>query len=264
MSEIIKLVSKDNTQLVVEIEGNGPPLVLLHGITENRSAWDPFVPELRSDFKVIRLDFRGHGESDSVDSASIFDLVGDVIYVVGELDLVEPAFVGHSLGGFVATIMAAIHKVSRVVCVDQRLDIRWFQLILRKLEDRLRGDGFVDALLEEGRILGLDNVPIEHRSRLYAQRRQANQSLVLALWEASFSESAEAIEASIEPTLRQLNVPYLALHGETLNEKYHSWLRDRIPHACIESWSTAGHWLHLVEPRRFLERTRKFLLEGTL
>ena len=45
------------------IEGNGPPLFLIHGIGASRSAWRFLVPILRDHFTVVAYDLRGHGTS---------------------------------------------------------------------------------------------------------------------------------------------------------------------------------------------------------
>ena len=61
------------------------------------------------------------------------------------------------------------------------------------------------------------------------------------------------------PTCR---VPYLALHGIDPGPDYGAWLRGVIPTATLEVWDGDGHYPHLVEPARFLDRLRAF--ESTL
>lgn len=262
MSEIVRVSATDGIELVVEVEGQGSPLVLLHGITENRSAWDPFVEDLSAEHSVIRLDFRGHGESQRVETASTVDLVGDVIRVVEELGISEPAYLGHSLGGLVATIVAAVHGARRVVCVDQRLSVRPFHELVRGMEGRLRGEAFRDALLDEAVEMGFDKVPSAHRARLESERSRVAQGVVLGLWQPLFEQSAEEIDRGVAPILSRLTAPYLAIHGEPLDAPYLDWLRAAIPHAEIETWEDDGHWLHLVEPERFLDRILPFLAKG--
>lgn len=83
-----------------------PPLLLLHGITSFGGTWEWFVPELAERFRVLRLDFRGHGTSDRV--ADGYDSTGYVSDAIAVLEQVisEPAIVmGHSLGGVTAAIV---------------------------------------------------------------------------------------------------------------------------------------------------------------
>ena len=46
-------------------EGQGQPIVFLHAFPLNRSMWDPQVEGLKSQFRIITIDLRGHGESEA-------------------------------------------------------------------------------------------------------------------------------------------------------------------------------------------------------
>ncbi len=59
-----------------------------------------------------------------------------------------------------------------------------------------------------------------------------------------------------------VHVPYLALHGIDPGPDYASWLHGIIPTSTVEVWDGDGHYPHLVEPARFLDRLRAF--ESTL
>ena len=54
-----------NVNLNVEIYGNGPPLIALHGFTGNTTTWESFIEASKQEFKIIAIDFLGHGLSDS-------------------------------------------------------------------------------------------------------------------------------------------------------------------------------------------------------
>ena len=47
--------------IAYERTGSGPPLVLVHGITESRHSWAPLIPSLAERFDVVAVDLRGHG-----------------------------------------------------------------------------------------------------------------------------------------------------------------------------------------------------------
>ncbi len=88
---------------------DGPPILLLHGITSSGRTWDWLVPELADRHRVLRLDFRGHGRSDRAPGAyQPADYVSDAVaalHAVGRPCLV----VGHSLGGITAAALAQHH-----------------------------------------------------------------------------------------------------------------------------------------------------------
>jgi pimeloyl-ACP methyl ester carboxylesterase len=45
-------------------DGKGHPIVFLHGFLENVSMWNPFIPELSKNNRVVCIDLLGHGKTD--------------------------------------------------------------------------------------------------------------------------------------------------------------------------------------------------------
>lgn len=89
---------------------SAPPILLLHGITSSGGTWNWLVPELAERFRVLRLDFRGHGDSDR--AADQYSSSGYISDAVAALEQVagQPAIVmGHSLGGVTAAALAQQH-----------------------------------------------------------------------------------------------------------------------------------------------------------
>jgi pimeloyl-ACP methyl ester carboxylesterase len=103
-------VQIDNNGITLNVTEDGdpaaPPLLLLHGITSFGGTWDWIVPELAERFRVLRLDFRGHGASARTpDAYGSRGYVSDAIAVCDQV-IGQPCIVmGHSLGGATAAIM---------------------------------------------------------------------------------------------------------------------------------------------------------------
>jgi 3-oxoadipate enol-lactonase len=77
--------------------GDGPPLVLLHpGVGDSR-IWAPVLPGLTGNYRVIRYDARGFGESPA--PVVPFSLLADLLAVLDYYDVKRAAFVGCSQGG---------------------------------------------------------------------------------------------------------------------------------------------------------------------
>ena len=130
-----------------EASGAGPPIVFVHGITEDRHAWHSVVPFLEDSFRCVRLDLRGHGASSDADDYSPLAMAGDVATVIAEADINEPPIlVGHSLGGFVVTAYAA--KAARTRCRQRRpvASLGGFATALQSLASQLRGPAFRQTL----------------------------------------------------------------------------------------------------------------------
>ena len=96
-------------RIAYDVAGEGPLIVLAHGIGDRRQAFRFMVPELvQAGFRVAAPDMRGHGESSTGDWKSISrtDVAGDLVALIRHLG--GPAvIVGHSLAGGAATIAAA-------------------------------------------------------------------------------------------------------------------------------------------------------------
>lgn len=88
---------------------NGPVLLALHGWLDNAASFQPLLPYL-NDFQVYALDFPGHGWSAhrSPDAwYSFVEWVADVVTLLQHQNWTEVHLVGHSMGGFVAQLVAA-------------------------------------------------------------------------------------------------------------------------------------------------------------
>jgi pimeloyl-ACP methyl ester carboxylesterase len=87
---------------------NGPPLVLLHGVTRCWQDWQPVLPELMTQWQVFALDHRGHGGSERVNGAyCIADFAADALAFVRSHAGERVALWGHSLGAMTAAAVAA-------------------------------------------------------------------------------------------------------------------------------------------------------------
>jgi pimeloyl-ACP methyl ester carboxylesterase len=97
-------------RIAYDVTGEGPLIVLSHGIGDHRQAFRFLVPELvRAGFRVAAPDMRGHGESSAGDWKSISrtDVAGDLIALIRHLGGGPAVVVGHSLSGGAASIAAA-------------------------------------------------------------------------------------------------------------------------------------------------------------
>jgi pimeloyl-ACP methyl ester carboxylesterase len=102
-------VSNGNLSLHVAEDGDpsAPPILLLHGIIGSGATWSWMVPELAERFHVLRLDFRGHGQSDRVPGAYTAEgYVSDAIAALEQAAGRPCVVIGHSLGGATAAAVA--------------------------------------------------------------------------------------------------------------------------------------------------------------
>ena len=91
------VASADGTLIAYDQGGTGPPLVLVHGTTGNRSSFGSIRPRLEEYFTVIAMDRRGRGDSGDTGEYAIEREFEDVVAVVNALDAPVVLF-GHSYG----------------------------------------------------------------------------------------------------------------------------------------------------------------------
>jgi 3-oxoadipate enol-lactonase len=88
-------------------EGEGVPVVMIHGLAGDLSAWMPQVSALRDRHRVIAFDNRGAGRSTQIDEPiSTADLARDTISLMEHLGIRDAHIVGRSMGGAIAQIIA--------------------------------------------------------------------------------------------------------------------------------------------------------------
>lgn len=107
-------------QFVIE-EGEGAPVILLHGFPETNYAWRFQIPVLSQHFRVIAPDLRGYGETDKPDTGyDKRNMARDIRELMRELGIDKVALVGHDRGARVATRFAKDYPelVDRLVVMD--------------------------------------------------------------------------------------------------------------------------------------------------
>jgi pimeloyl-ACP methyl ester carboxylesterase len=89
-----------------EVEGDGSPLVLLHGLCSSLKVWYElgYVRFLKNDYRLILIDARGHGASDKpqyLESYKLKSMVSDIVAVLNDLNIRKAHFLGFSMGGWI-------------------------------------------------------------------------------------------------------------------------------------------------------------------
>lgn len=99
-------------KLHIKKTGNGPTIILLHGIATSSASWEHLIPYLKSNFTCITIDLIGFGESQKPSwyAYTPEEHVKNIHYTISRLKLKEPfVLVGHSMGGLLALHYAKKH-----------------------------------------------------------------------------------------------------------------------------------------------------------
>jgi 2-succinyl-6-hydroxy-2,4-cyclohexadiene-1-carboxylate synthase len=142
----------NNVEYAYDIEGSGPPLLLLHGFTGSKRTWAPFIPLWSKRFQTIAVDIIGHGETDSPENVIPYTMPEMAValkVLLNEHGIQKTNVLGYSMGGRLALYLAMKHPET----VDALLleSASPGLAIPMEKDARLRQDGaLADEILKNG------------------------------------------------------------------------------------------------------------------
>ena len=109
-----------SASIYYRVAGEGPPVVLVHGLSGSGRWWARNVPALAERFRVHVVDLIGFGRSRDGSAFVLSEAAGRLAEWMGRLGIARASIVGHSMGGLIAADLAADfpERVERLVLVD--------------------------------------------------------------------------------------------------------------------------------------------------
>jgi len=116
----------EGKRITVLVEGDGPDVVLIPGLSSPRAVWDPTAARLKGNYRLHRVQIRGFGDDAGVNAEGpvldpmmreVADYIDDCITDQGRA---APAIIGHSMGGLTGLMIAARvpQEVGKLMIVD--------------------------------------------------------------------------------------------------------------------------------------------------
>jgi pimeloyl-ACP methyl ester carboxylesterase len=255
----------DDVQLHYEdTGGRGPPLLFVHGLGSSSRDWAEQVAPFADRYRVLRVDLRGHGQSERPPGPyRIADFSRDVAVMLRRLDAAPAHVVGLSMGGMVALQLAADapRLVRRLVVSNSTADTRlqtwadvWFY-VSRRVAVQVLGMRRVGRLIA-GRLFV---EPEQEDLRREFVRRWAENDKQAYLW------SVDAIMGwSVWDRLSSIQVPTLLVSSEhdytPVAEK--NRIASEMPRAELAVIEDARHAVPVEKPDAFSATVEAFLEEG--
>ncbi|WP_116919051.1 alpha/beta fold hydrolase [Tamilnaduibacter salinus] len=246
------------------VDGQGPPLILLHGLFGSLENLGGIAQRLSDQWRVHALDLRNHGRSPHSDTMDYPAMAADVKAYMDDAGLDRASVLGHSMGGKVAMELALTwpHSVDRLVVAD-----------IAPVAYPPRHDAILDGLMS------LDTAAL--RSRRDADERLAEKVSTPAVrqfllknlvrrreggfgWRMNLPVIADQYEAiAAAPSASgPFTRPTLFIKGaasDYIGEEAREPTTRLFPAASLRMIPETGHWLHAEKPDRFANTVRRFL-----
>jgi len=279
-SRLAERIVDDGQPIPVRSIGQGPAVVLVHGLGCSHRHWMPVATRLARAHRVVLYDARGHGvcRPHNGNPITLTRLATDIHELFERLALQRVALVGHSMGALTALQYLQQYGTARIAAlglVDQSprivTDDAWrlglfggcSDAMLRGLIAGARKDlagtvvREVEAAAPEwvGKRIAA-NAPLGRLLRQWLQAVDA--SLLLDLAES-------LADADFRTLVPRLDVPLLVVLGGRSAHyggvPLESWYRNEVPHAEVLTYARSGHSPHVAEAERFSGDLARFLAD---
>lgn len=257
--------------LAHQLEGDGPPVVLLNGGMMAYPAWEPVAARLREHVQVLRFDFRGQLLSPGEGPADLAGHASDLAALLDQMGWSAAHLVGTSFGALVALELAARQperalSLVAITAMDRetpafRRDSETMRGVLAAIRDGGERGSFYDLLVE-----GVYSEGYRLAEAATLAARKAQVGMLPAAWFAGIDRLLAALEGfDLTPRLGEVRCPSLVvLAGD---DRIMDDARARALAAAIGapilSHPTSGHGLVAEDPVWLGEVVLEFLLRQT-
>ncbi len=253
--------------------GNGSPLVIVHGLYGSSDNWVNIGKRLAEKHTVYMLDQRNHGRSPFAETHTYNDMRNDLAEFFEQQNIEKATLLGHSMGGKAAMWFAADfpEKVEKLVIADiapkdylllkdnsqlylhQNILLAMQEIDFSIIKSRNDVDDFMAEKLDDKRIRQflLKNIEKDKATKLYRWRVNA-EVLYDHLDEIVGGVNKNWFDDRIPITA----YPVIFIHGMLSNyimQEDNQLIKEIYPDARIVDIPQAGHWLHAEQPQKFME-----------
>lgn len=258
-----------NAQLHYSDDGDGFPVLLIHGLAGDHSAWAPQVTALRDRYRVVAFDNRGAGRSTQREEAvTTRSMAEDALALLDVLGVERAHVVGRSMGGAIGQHLALIapERVhSLVLCASfARLDSLGFR-VLTNMRQVLEWRGSWEDHAHH-------SAPNFVSSAFYNAHPEIVANIIALIASDSrlpacyIAQNHACLMHDTLSDLGDIRCPTLIMAGAVdpiCSLAATGWMRDGIPHSRTVIFDRSSHFFLMEEPDKSLETLTSWLMENT-
>jgi esterase len=245
-------------------QGQGPCLLICHGLYGSLSNFGGLAKQLEKNYTVVRVDLRNHGKSPHVLEMSQQAMANDLTLLLDQLGINKTSVLGHSMGAKVAMTFAQQNPlrvdglvVVDIAPIDYPLDshsnvFKALQSVdLLAISSRSEADDALkkhlnDKSMRQFLLTNLERTPNGYQWRI-------NLDVLIS----EYSDIASA-----PPSGPMFNGPVILIKGSDstyINDAMLPSIFQRFPNCVVSTVNDAGHWLHAEKPTEFFKLVKDFL-----
>ncbi|MEM1215193.1 MAG: alpha/beta fold hydrolase [Bacteroidota bacterium] len=247
--------------------GQGPPLVILHGLFGTLDNWQTLAKRWATDYTVVLVDQRNHGRSPHLPVHDYPRMAEDLKAFLDRNWMYKVHLLGHSMGGKTAMQFALQHPemVEKLVVVDitPKAYTGGHEVILEALRtlpidevtDRKMADAFLAQNIAE---VGIRQFLLKNlmREKTGGYRWKMNLPVLLEYYPAILA-NIDSEETFDEPTLF-----IRGARSHYVQDSDWSGVLAYFPTAQLATVAAAGHWVHAEQPGKLFDLVAAFLAES--
>ena len=244
------------------IDGDGPPVTLIHGVGSYLESWDGVIAAIGGGYRFLRYDLRGHGESPKPPGPySLDDFVDDLAELLDEQGIESTHLAGFSLGGLIAQAFALahpdrLHSLTLISTVAGRTDTENAAVQRRAATLAERGAG---AHLTEAVDRWFTADFIASRPDVLEERRRRSLNNDPDCYAAAYRVLADY---DLGNRLAEITTPTLVMTGENdvgSTPRMAKLIANRVPDSRLHIFPRLKHSVLLEAPDQVAAQMRPFL-----
>lgn len=248
-----------------KITGDGPPVLILHGLFGMLDNWRSIARMLETNYQCILVDLRNHGRSPHHEEMNFQVMAADIKELMDDLDIDEAIIIGHSMGGKVAMQLALEHtdRVGKLIVIDiatkeyppHHDDV--IMAIETVVPSEIKERSEAEQILR--RYLGQDEATIQFLMKNLNRMPEGGFE-----WKANMPVIIDHYEVILERIHSDIpfDKPVLFIRGAlsgSLKDEDWTEIKRLFPQAQLITIPNAGHWVHADQPEALINALRTFM-----